>query len=56
MNFYNLQTQCERVNIVITLRPDNVLVAICQSLCSPALKQTLLYGLLDSKWTIIHIH
>jgi len=32
-----------------------VLTSTCRSPCSPALMHTLLYGLFDSKWTIIYL-
>ena len=55
INFHEVKTHCERVKVVktktrTTPRPDNAVVATCQSQGSPALKHPLLYGLSDSKW------
>ena len=47
VNFHGLKTHGERVK---TPRPDNTVVASCQSQGSHALKYTLLYGVFDSKW------
>jgi len=46
ISFHELKTQWKGS----TPRADDAVVATCQSQSSPALKNTLLYGLFDSKW------